>query len=112
MYYCPFCGGKLPDSLREQYFTEFIESEVSEVRELIKKIDSLDKMRNLLGEPDEIYYWDPVDEHTFKLANVNKWVCTFEYNKRWKSLILSFQELENGTLGISYHGRYIGKKNS
>ena len=62
MNYCYFCGGKLPNSLRGQYFLELEESEVDEAKSFTKKIDTIEKIYEVLGEPDEIVCRDPKEK--------------------------------------------------
>ena len=111
MYYCFFCGGKLPDSLRGQLFYELDKSEEDEVKSLIGKIDTVEKMHEVLGEPDEIVDHDLEEENFFVLKkNKNKCVRWYRYNKRWKSLELQVMENEDGTLGCSYVQKHIGRR--
>jgi hypothetical protein len=107
MYYCFFCGGKLPDSTRGQLFSEIDKSEEDEVRSLIEAIDTVGKMREVLGEPDEIVDHD-LDDGYYVLKNKNKCVRWYVYRKRWKSLVLQIGENDDGTLGFSYGGKYVG----
>ena len=113
MYYCFFCGGKLPDSLRGKLFSELDKSELDEVRALTDKIDSVEKIHEVLGEPDEIFTNDPEKDDCFNvLRPSNKCIRWYVYRNRWKSLELQIHEHEDGTLGFSFFGKYIGREES
>ena len=53
--FCPDCGGKMPESKRGEYFMEPTEDEVLQMRELLKNVKDADSMRQILGEPDDIW---------------------------------------------------------
>ncbi len=112
MNYCHFCGGKLPDSLRGKDFCELDKSEVDEVKSLIGKIDTAEKMHEVLGEPDKIVNNTMKEEDFFYVLRrpKNKCVRWYLYYKRWKSLELQIAEYEDGTLGFAFGGKYIGKR--
>lgn len=51
IYHCPFCGGRTPQSRRQQLFAEVPESEYERLRELTKGIVSVDDAIQILGSP-------------------------------------------------------------
>ncbi|MHC5061314.1 MAG: DUF6980 family protein [Planctomycetota bacterium] len=112
MYYCYFCGGKLPDSLRGQLFYELDKSEENEVKSLISKIDTVEKIHEVLGEADKILNRDTEEEAFFVLRNKKKCVRWYVYHKRWKSLELQILEHEDGTLGFSIAQKHIEGKDA
>ena len=112
MNYCYFCGGKLPDSLRGQYFTDLDKSEEDEVKSLIGEIDSVEKMYELLGVPDKKGNHNLKEDEFFILSRKDKCVRWYMYYKRWKSLVLHIHEIEDGTLGFCYGQKYIGRKDT
>ena len=110
MNYCYFCGGKLPDSLRGQLFVEIDNSEKDEVKFLTDKIDTVEKIHEVLGEPDKIVDRDLKEKDFFILKSKSKCLRWYVYYKRWKSLKLQILENEDGTLGFSISPKYAGKK--
>jgi len=110
MYYCYFCGGKLPDSLRGQQFVKLDKSEEDEVKSLIANIDTVEKIYKVLGEPDKIVDSDHKEEDFFVLRNKQKCVRWYVYYKRWKSLDLQIYENEDGTLGFCISQKHIRRK--
>lgn len=87
MRYCTWCGGRLPKSKRDLFFTEPNESERAEVMELMKGARSHDDLLRILGPADEL------SESSGQVAtpgNINyaRWSQTYLYKTRWKSLEL------------------------
>jgi hypothetical protein len=112
MNYCYFCGGKLPDSLRDKLFVEIDRSEKDEVKSLIDKIDTVEKMHEVLGEPDKIVDRDMMEDNFFVLKSRDKCVRWYVYYKRWKSLELKILENKDGTLGFSIGQKHIIRKDA
>jgi hypothetical protein len=54
LYYCFFCGGKLPESKRGTFFEEMDPKEVTEFSRLAEQVSDVKSMRAVLGEPDSI----------------------------------------------------------
>lgn len=48
--YCPWCGGRLPESKRRSFFTVPSESDLADIRERMKSIKSFAEMRDAFGE--------------------------------------------------------------
>ena len=76
MYYCPFCGGKLPGSLRSQDFSEHDKSEEDEVKSLTGKIETVEKIYNVLGEPDKTIDCGDFEEKFFFVLKAS-WIETY-----------------------------------
>lgn len=53
MYFCPICGGKLPESKINDFFITPSESEVNDISNKIKGVDDVDELIKKLGTPDE-----------------------------------------------------------
>lgn len=51
IYHCPFCGGRTPESRREDLFTAVPESEYERLRALTTGIKSVDDAIRILGNP-------------------------------------------------------------
>jgi len=87
MRYCFWCGGRLPDSKRDLFFTKPSESEKAEVSELLKAAKSHDDVLRILGPADELFDGNggsatPGDIH------YSRWNQTYLYKSRWKTLEL------------------------
>jgi hypothetical protein len=52
LYYCYFCGGRMPESRRDQLFARVTVSEEHRLRELAKEIKTIDDAIRILGKPD------------------------------------------------------------
>jgi len=54
LQYCPFCGGRAPQSKRTDLFQQVSQSEKDRLREeYFDKLHTIDDVRRTLGEPDE-----------------------------------------------------------
>ena len=51
-YYCPFCGGRLPISIRDTLFATVTSSETSRLSTLTRHIASIEDAINNFGAPD------------------------------------------------------------
>jgi len=51
-YYCPFCGGRLPKSIRGTLFATVTASETSRLSNLTRHINSIKEAIKAFGEPD------------------------------------------------------------
>ena len=51
IYYCPFCGGKLPGSLRGSNFAKVTKEEHIRLKSITKDIDSITSAIDKLGTP-------------------------------------------------------------
>jgi len=52
LYYCPFCGGRTPDSQRDRLFSRITMAETDRLKELTRGIKTIDDAIRVLGEPD------------------------------------------------------------
>lgn len=106
IYYCPTCGGKMPESRRGDLFTIPNDAELREVRLLLEKISDITTMRSVLGEPDEVFEWYK-DEMGNPLLNPDgpSFIRQHKYSRRWKTLQVSIQEDENGELRFYFYGK-------
>jgi len=56
IYYCPFCGGRAPESKRDLLFAHIDHEEKDRLVELTYRLRSLQEVISALGEPDEDTY--------------------------------------------------------
>lgn len=52
-YYCPSCGGKMPDSRRQALFKPISSAEIRRLQDLTREIKSIDDALRILGAPDD-----------------------------------------------------------
>lgn len=52
IYYCPFCGGEVPRSLRPNHFARITKEELVRLGALLNGINSVDEALTRLGPPD------------------------------------------------------------
>jgi len=50
-YYCPFCGGKAPKSIRDSYFYSLTPDDVKRLNELTAGLKTIDEVKAKFGEP-------------------------------------------------------------
>ncbi len=51
-YYCPFCGGRTPDTRRGRLFARITFAEVQRLKKLTRDIKTIDDAIRVLGKPD------------------------------------------------------------
>lgn len=108
--YCPSCGGKLPQSRRDSFFTIPDQAEVSDMRKIMSRIKNVDQMRGILGEPDEAYQWTmPKEFHDF--YNVEKWKMQFTYSNRWATLTLCVYQHDDDSISYDWSGKEASSQN-
>jgi hypothetical protein len=103
MYFCFFCGGKLPESRRAGFFSEPSDQEMKEVAQLLSKAGSMQKVVQFLGEPDE----------TLKAPKGQNGDSVYKshhrYLKRWNTLDLTIRERKDGSIDSAFTGKYRGE---
>jgi len=111
MYYCFFCGGKIPGSTRDSQFTELSPVEVDEVRSLCSGLGSVEDILPILGEPDTIDRWEPspdLDVHS-RFYGAEKWKEGWVYSERWKSLNLTVLIYPDGRVAPTWSAKHIAE---
>lgn len=98
--YCPWCGGRLPESRRTSFFTEPDPAEVSEVERLMSGIRDIPAMLRVLGEPDATHVWSPLHDEFAQVRGVEAaaWKRQFTYGARWQTLVLGVFEGDEGSV--------------
>ena len=106
MFFCPSCGGRLPESRRQSFFTTPSEEERREVARLLEGIHDIASMQRVLGDPDEVTEWSDTGDTGWEHYGVRKWKRQFSYQKRWKTLVLMAVEEEDSSITFSISGRH------
>jgi hypothetical protein len=95
----------MPESKRNEYFMEPLETEVQEMRELLKKVKDADSMRQILGEPDDIWKPSSQNEDQARFFEVEKFKTQYTYSIKWQSLELCINEKEDGSISYFWSGK-------
>jgi hypothetical protein len=103
MYFCFFCGGKLPESKRASLFTEPSEKEQREVLEVMSKVRSMEEARHVLGKPDETIKAPNAESQENGKSPYKK---HYRYLKRWQTLDFTIREREDGSIDSAFTGKY------
>lgn len=92
LHYCPWCGGLLPKSKRDTFFTVPTEADETDVAEKMASIKTVEQMRTVLGEPS--------------LGSSRAWLNQYTYSDTWESLDLVIFEYDDGHLGYHFGGKH------
>jgi Domain of unknown function (DUF6980) len=114
LYYCFFCGGKLPESKRGTFFEEQDPIEVAEFSRLAEQVSDVKSMRAILGEPDYIHHWtEPKDKEGKRRAKAygirRSYKSHYSYRSKWKTIDAGFNEEDNGHIYYVIGAKYKGK---
>lgn len=110
LYFCFFCGGKLPESKRASLFTEPSAEEMKEVAQILGNVKSIQQALQILGEPDNTVQAPKVSSQDNGKSDVNYKRHHF-YLRRWKTLDLTIRERKDGSIDSAFTGKYKGKPN-
>ena len=103
MYYCIFCGGKLPESKRGGLFTEPSKKEIKEVQKLLSKITSTQQAIGVLGQPDETVKAPKPSAR--ENGGAIQYKRHHRYWSRWQTLDLTIREREDGSFDSAFTGK-------
>ena len=102
LYYCPFCGRRLPESKRGELFVEASPEEQSALQTRLKGMKTIGEVIAILGEPDIDFgsmLFQPEDKAIYGYIDV---IRAIRYNRLAKTIEVTVQELEDGNLQIIY----------
>ena len=87
IYYCPFCGGRVPESLRDTFFAIIPPEEEERLNRLTEGITSPEDALRVFGPPDR-------DRHTLTYLNLSTTanVVALVDNGEWRGV---FQHRKN-----------------
>ena len=105
LYFCFFCGGKLPESKRASLFTEPSDKEMREVALLMAKVRSMQQAIEVLGKPDQTIKAPRTAQENGKSA----YKSHHRYSSRWKTLDLTVRERADGSIDSAFTGKYKGE---
>ena len=114
MYFCFFCGGRLPKSNRDKLFTKPSVIEKFKAGLLVRNVKTEEDIIRILGEPDQKMSFVepsfselPEDEISKKILP-DGLKAQYNYTSGWKTLDIVFSIYKNGKISISFFGKYIG----
>jgi hypothetical protein len=108
MRYCFWCGGHLPKSNLDLFFTRPSESEMAEVKELLKDARSHDDVLRILGPADELCDSNG-SSATPGHIYYSRWNQTYLYTTRWNTLELWVPLVIEGRFHWTIHGHPLNK---
>jgi hypothetical protein len=107
MYYCFFCGGKLPESKRGSLCTAPSDNEMKEVTEILTRVRSIQQAMEVLGKPDETTSAPKASSRDNGISGM-AYTRHHRYLRRWKTLDLTLREREDGSFDGAFTGKYRG----
>lgn len=110
LFFCPECGGKMPQSKRGDFFTDPDEGEVQQITKLLRSVTDVASMRSTLGEPDLTFQWSPDEDYPIEYYPIEKWKTQYTYSSKWNSVDLCICEKEDGTINYFWYGKEKSKQ--
>ncbi|MBI2817305.1 MAG: hypothetical protein HYX72_10225 [Acidobacteria bacterium] len=112
IYYCFFCGGRVPESKRSSLFAHATDAELNRITHLIKGINTVSDVLARFGVPDEdteriSRVGHPGDDRN---PPSGEWFLrrTLVYKNISETIQLHFSVGANDSVHPSWHGKYIG----
>ena len=112
LYYCSFCGGKLPKSIRDGLFARVTDSEMVRLQQLTEKIETIEDAIQTLGTPDHDLRNGNSDKTKFKpdepqIVNTYRALLYSDYSETADIRITVYP---NQNVQIQFIGKYIGER--
>jgi hypothetical protein len=104
-YFCSLCGGKLPESTRDNFFSTPSTEEIEELELKIKNLNKIQQFIERLGKPD---IDSNIEKANKKYEQFNKNEVTNRtliFSSSFKTLNLIVQEDENGEIIYFFAGK-------
>ncbi|MCB9767178.1 MAG: DUF433 domain-containing protein [Candidatus Omnitrophica bacterium] len=104
MYFCFFCGGKMPKSKRGDFFTKIDDSELGAAMDLVSKIESEKDIVRILGEPDSAQHFDdlPEDMKEALVRDEPRFKDELMFSRNWSTLQIHIRTYEDGHIKAGY----------
>jgi len=108
MYFCPWCGTRLPEGLRHTLFNVPSEEDVRSLRGRLEGATTVEQVIRALGDPDRV--WDPFHGGEVRSGPENKRILRqLDFNRLSPTARLIVHEYEDHTVTWYFSGHYIGK---
>lgn len=104
MYFCFFCGGKMPKSKCGDHFTHIDDSELEAAMDFVSKIETVHDIFKILGEPDSTHHFNDLPEELkahFVRAEP-RYRDEFMFAKNWTTLQIHIRTYDDGHFRIGY----------
>lgn len=94
IYFCPFCGGRAPKSLRDTFFAQIPPEEEARFNELTKDFKTMDDVRAAWGAPDSV-------KHTlnYEALSTTAHVVAYVVNGEWRGVYLHRKTIKQESSG-------------
>lgn len=111
IYFCPFCGGAAPKSIRESYFATIPTEETMRLSELGKSLKDESEIREALGAPDEEidHGGSTTNPGNEDIPPAQRFFTSLHYNKLSETADVHFDIGPNGRASMELTGKYLGK---
>jgi len=107
MYFCPWCGSRLPEGRRAERFTQMSSEDLKLIRTRLEGAESIADVIARLGEPDRVFPGHPDD---FRMKYDGKKVLRqLDFLGLSPTVSVCVQEFEDTSIQIHYSGKFIGK---
>jgi hypothetical protein len=112
IYYCPFCGGKTPESLRASKFAHVSDAEQSRICNLFRGITTEEQVRNTFGKPDREQDIGMITISPEKNGQASRGEAfrTLTYSNLSPVAEVEFHISDNGRARGTWIQKYIGNK--
>ena len=111
IYYCPHCGGRVPQSRRTSLFAHATEAELQRITSLLKGIKTVSDVIDRFGPPDEERERASRVGYPEKEGNPPSgelFLRTLIYKNISETIQVNFSVGANESVHPSWHGKYIG----
>ncbi len=112
IHYCPFCGGKPPDSRRSRLFARITRAELRRLRDLTTDIRTLEDAVRILGEPDQDEA-EGMTVHTPGSENEPPVVRSYRmlrYNDHSDTAVIEITDYLKDKVDIGFQGKYLRRE--
>jgi len=100
IYYCFFCGGKLPESKRDEFVVETDQQEVEDITRRMLQVTSVLSMQEALGKADRVY----------QAEGGSDYVADHMYDVAYKTIDLGIREFSDGHIEYYIRPKYKGDR--
>jgi hypothetical protein len=89
LYYCPFCGGRMPESKRGTFFMKPSRKEADDFRSRVKGCNTIEDVIATFGEPDHVTDPIQVDVERHRVYGGPVFKKELKYARRWKTICVT-----------------------
>ena len=108
IHFCFVCGGRMPESTRDENFYEQSQDEVRELTGRLAGVQSIDGIITELGKPDIEYPVEICNGLTNRINGLGNITRAVEYRTVARTFILQVMEDESGKVSYFFAGKMKG----